>query len=578
MKRLLSTTLVSGALLTAGLVTAPLIGCSKKEGEVATSKALTSPLLTDSLLKKLPSSTAGFVMFDFAGDGYQKFKDSPWGKDSHGLSAIKAAVDEMKARGNADEQAQLAQAVLDTAQKLGLVSADGASQVDKVVSRNVSFIEVLKDEALPFNVASFVEAAQGVDLTERMPILKKVAADAGLKVSDESFGSAKGFSAAVESEEDAEGPPVTLNVGATKGLLGVSLTKTTLQKLFSDQATKTIEELQALPEFKKVEESVRGPGAPLSFGFISLKRLSPLLDTIAEASEDAPDFKPSDSPLSAVAFSQGFSGQMVTLASLAVSPTNETQKTVVTAFENSTLPATAFKVPSDTAFSLSLDARVLAKLETVLGALSDPSTAMVVQQLKNIQGLTLGVRSSEGSSPIPDIFIALESNARESVASSVESAVGLGMMATGQPLQWQTKEISGSPTKYFTTMIGAGAYVSSPKNSNTLLIASSERLIRDTVSSNAGGSGSLENSMPNGLRERMAPSTVGSLYLNFVQLGNVMDSVKGTLAMVMGPTDDIDKALDSAKLKKLGVGFGSLSYADGVFRVQSTFERSDPAK
>jgi hypothetical protein len=57
-----------------------------------------------------------------------------------------------------------------------------------------------------------------------------------------------------------------------------------------------------------------------------------------------------------------------------------------------------------------------------------------------------------------------------------------------------------------------------------------------------------------------------------------MDSVKGTLAMIMGPTDDIDKALDSAKLKKLGVGFGSLSYADGVFRVQSTFERSDPAK
>ena len=71
MKRLITTTLVSGTLLTASLVTAPLIGCSKKEGDVATPKVLTSPLLTDSLLKKLPSSTAGFVMFDFAGDGYQ---------------------------------------------------------------------------------------------------------------------------------------------------------------------------------------------------------------------------------------------------------------------------------------------------------------------------------------------------------------------------------------------------------------------------------------------------------------------------------------------------------------------------
>jgi hypothetical protein len=76
----------------------------------------------------------------------------------------------------------------------------------------------------------------------------------------------------------------------------------------------------------------------------------------------------------------------------------------------------------------------------------------------------------------------------------------------------------------------------------------------------------------------MAPSTVGSLYLNFVQLGNVLDSVKGTLAMVMGPTEELDNALDSSKLKKLGVGFGSLSYADGVFRVQSTFERGAPLK
>ena len=84
--------------------------------------------------------------------------------------------------------------------------------------------------------------------------------------------------------------------------------------------------------------------------------------------------------------------------------------------------------------------------------------------------------------------------------------------------------------------------------------------------------------MPTGLRERMAPSTVGSLYLNFVQLANVLESVKGTLAMMLGSTDEMDKAIDSAKLKKLGIGFGSLSYADGVFRIQSTFERSDQTK
>jgi hypothetical protein len=81
--------------------------------------------------------------------------------------------------------------------------------------------------------------------------------------------------------------------------------------------------------------------------------------------------------------------------------------------------------------------------------------------------------------------------------------------------------------------------------------------------------------MPKGLRNRVAASSTGSLYLNFVQLGTVVDAVKGTVASMMGPNPELDQALDAEQLRKLGVGIGSLSYANGVFKIQSAFERGD---
>ena len=259
---------------------------------------------------------------------------------------------------------------------------------------------------------------------------------------------------------------------------------------------------------------------------------------------------------------------------MTVTPRNELQKSVFAAFENSGIPTNAFKLPADTALSLSLDTRVITKLESALKSLNDPSAAMVVEQLKNIQGITLGLRNGDRASPVPDIYLTLDSSARDQVASTVETGIGLGMMATGQQLQWNSKEISGAPTRYIMTPLGVGVYVSSPKSSTVLVVASSERAVQDIATSNGGGA-SLDSSMSKALRNRVAASSSGSLYLNFMQLGTVLDGVKGTVESMMGPNPELDQALDSEHLKKLGIGIGSLSYANGVFKIQSAFERGE---
>lgn len=559
--------------LCASLVTSPLIGCSKKEGDSAPQqKALVSPsLLDEPLLQKIPDATAGFAVMDFAGDGYKRFMASPWGNDVKGLNALASAVEELKTSGASEEQIKVAKTVLDSLQKLGLVTPEGKSQVEKVLSDAVGFISITKDSKVPVELGVFARAATGVNLTDRAALLRQILTDAGLKVADEQFGSTKGFAATMPIPEE-EGVTISLYVAGTQDKIGLAFSKESIEALLADGPTKGFANLKALPEFAQAEETVRSSEPQLSFGFLSVKMFITNFAHDPKGGEDEFDLK--EIPVTSVAMSQGYSNQMVTTAGITVTPMNELQKSVFSAFENSGIPSTAFKLPTDTAVSLSLDTRVIGKLESVLKGLNEPSAGMIVDQLKNIQGITLGVRNGESSSPAPDVYLALESSARDQVASTVESGLDLAMMATGQQLQWNTKEISGSPTRYLLTPLGVGVYVSSPKSSNALVVATSERAVQDIASSNGGGT-SLDTSMPKELRSRVSPAATGSLYLNFIQLGTLIDSVKGTVASMMGPNPELDQALDSERLKKLGVGIGSLSYTNGVFKIQSAFERGE---
>ncbi len=558
--------------LALSLLTAPLIGCSKKEGDSAPQqKAATLPsLLDEPLLQKIPDTTAAFAVMDFSGDGYKRFISSPWGSDVRGLNALKSAVEELEAGGASEEQIKVAKTLLDSLQKLGLVSPDGKSQVEKVVSDAVGFISITKDAKIPVDLGIFAQGASGINLTEKAVALRQILMDAGLSTADEQIGSAKGFVATMPVPE--EDMTISLHVVATKDKLGLAFSKEAVEGLIADGATKGLSNLKALPEFAKAEETVRSPEPALSFAFLSVKTF---LTRLAEDSANSDDeLGAKDIPVTAIAMSQGYGDQMVTSAGVTVSPTNDLQRSVFAAFENSGIPADAFKLPSDTALSLSLDARVISKLENALKSLNDPSAAMVVEQLKNIQGITLGLRNGDGTSPVPDIYLTLDSSARDQVASTVETGIGLGMMATGQQLQWNSKEISGSPTRYLMTPIGVGVYVSSPKNSNALVVATSERAVQDITTSNGGGA-SLDTSMSKALRSRVASTSTGSLYMNFIQLGALADAVKGTVASMMGPNPELDQALNSEQLRKLGVGIGSLSYSNGVFKIQSVFDRGD---
>jgi hypothetical protein len=262
---------------------------------------------------------------------------------------------------------------------------------------------------------------------------------------------------------------------------------------------------------------------------------------------------------------------METSLGVGLSPNTTETKEIAEAFQGAALPKSAFRIPGDTAFSFSLDTRILNRLQSLVQASSDPAASLALQQLKSIEAITIGLRNSDGASPIPDVFIEVESADPGQVSGTLESGIGLGLMSAGQQAQWISKDVAGAPTRFVMTPLGVGLYIASPIASRTVVMASSERAITDIVSLSKSGR-ALEESMSKALRDNISSPLAGSLYINCLELAKVIDTVKKTAVSMMGPSPELEQALDSERIRKLGVGINTLSFMNGVFKFRSVFE------
>jgi len=557
------------SLLTVSLValTVGIAGCDKFGGE----KLTENPLLSEKMLLKLPSSTAGFTVVDLGGEGYKLLQGSPFNSRANARTSLDTFIEKAREgksdedRAELEQQLQLAEKGYQALVKLGVVSADGTYTPEQVFSRVVGFLGAPNDDALPVNLGFFAQGKTGTDMTEKLGIAKSFLSDSGLSVTAEKMGSADGFIASVD------GAPAKLHIGATKTHLAVSIRKSDLDGFFSDANTQTLEQLKNAPEFKKAGASLAPSKNSITYVYASVPRLLPLLQRVASLDEELA-FDPKNVPVESLAGQSVFGPQYTARLNLAVSPRTDTQNKVSSALEGASLSPAAAKLPANTAFAISLDAKGTGKLDSLLQALQDSPAADAVNHLKKLQGITIGVRNNNTGSPVPDIFLSLDSQSREDFGKFIESSLGMALSMTGQNASWMSKEIDGNSTRYFTTLIGAGVYMSYPKGSPHLLIGTSENVIRDIIASDSGKAATLSASLPEPLQAQLKSFNLASLYFNFNQVGDVVDSVKSTLAMFTGGNSELNDALNSAKLRTLGVGVAGISYAAGVVSVESSFQ------
>jgi hypothetical protein len=570
-----------------------LTSCSKKEesaGSPDIKKVATQPedpIFSTSLLKKIPATSAGVMVIDFKGDAYKKFLASPWGTQAGGVSYIQMALEELQKQGAEDSDVAQAKAVIETLKKLGVISADGKPQIEKVLGELVVFVDTPPADVVEkVNVGVFASAAEGANLKERLALIEGMIKDAGLPTAKETYQGAEGFAVPLAPPTEGEGsdgsaanPLGSIFFAATEKAIAISRSKATVESTFKDDGSDGFAGVKSSPEFQKAYGSMNSADPSLSMVFVSMSRFAPTMAKMAaeSAAQGEPaDFDPKTFPVDSFMVTQTVGSQLATKAAIAMSPRTDNQKTIFAAFDGATAPAAASKLPSDVAFALSLDTKFVSKLEPLLKDLQDnPASAEGFKVLKNLLGATLAVRNNDGGSPFPDLFFALEASNREELGKVLETVVGQAMASSGAPTApWQSKEIAGATTRYFSTPLGIGMYVATPKDSTTLLVASSERAVKDAIAAAGSGGQALGSTLSEGLKQRLSLGKLGMVYLNFAQVANLVDSVKGSLAMFIPNSNEMDQYLDSNKLRTWGSNLTAFGYSDGVLRLESAAEFS----
>jgi hypothetical protein len=542
-----------------------LIGCSKDKG--LSSSSASNELLTDSLLLKLPTSAAGFAVFDLGGEGYKLFRASPFAKAANARDIFDGIQSKLQAAGASEEIIAISRKLFDACGTMGLVAADGTYTPEKVLRRTVFFAGPSTNENLPLDLGFFSQAAAGVDLLQKFKVLRGALQDAGLTTSLIAVAQGEGFSVPLKDLG------LQLYFMANSTVFGVSLSQTTVEALLAKDNTATLSTLQNLPEYKRAVANLPQATQPLMFGFASLNRLDTLLEKIAKLDESG-QFNPKELPVEALALQSSFAKEYVHNLGVAVTARTETQAKLLKAFEASTLPSSTAKLPTDTALALALDPRFLKTIDSLMNDLKTGSNPAVAEQIELVQGITVGLRNNTAGAPIPDVLMTLDSASRDSLNSALESSFTSLLSIVGQAASWQTKEIAGAPTRYFSTLIGAGVYISAPKGSNTLMLGTSEGIIRDLSASSSGANTSLFATLPAAIKGQDSSGKIALLYLNFVRIADVLDSIKSTLAMFTGGNSELNEILNAANIRSWGVAAGSVSYTPGALMLNASMNAS----
>ncbi len=546
------------------------VGCTNKDkdkGSVAPAKAK-STLANDALLSKIPTSTAAFMVIDYSGEGYKLFTQSPYGSAKNAKKSVDAMIERVRDTEAGEELSKILQRVLDSGVQLGIVAADGSYTIDKVIARSVAFAGPASNGQLPIDAGIFLKAAPGIAMTDKLEILKKSLADSSLTLAEESIaGATKAFSINLPNIS------VKAYFAANSESLGATLSKPSIDSLFASANTGALEAIQSTAEYKQANTPLAPPEKQLAFTYVSLTRLRPLLEAAAKSSEPN-EIKPSELPFDAVAMQSSFPKQYIHNLGLAVTPKTDLQTKVFSALQGGALAPLTTKLPPDAAMSISVDTHFLGKLEPMIKSIEESAPIGLTEHVKNLEGLTIGLRNNASGSPLPDLFLVMDSAGRDKLGSFLESSLGMAMSMTGQNTTWKNKEIDGVPTKFFTTLIGAGVYISAPNSSKSLLIGSSDNVVKDVIAAQSGKSAGAAAAIPAPLKSQLSSANIASFYFNFNKVADVLDSAKNTLAMFTGGNSELNELLESANIRSWGLSVGGVSYTPGVLAIDSAFEAS----
>ncbi len=563
-----------GAVAAAILLVSPITGCSKDENKSRGQASLNAEpapkpdALAKTVLTLIPEQSVGFFLWEGKHPAYDKMTKSPWGASENDFA--KALQDSSK------EWTELREVL----EKIGLNPEDKQTWRG-LFAEAALFVSPSPDAGKPGAIGVVFRSDPSVKVSDRLNSLKSELGKKELEVKDVKVSVGTAVSIRDKSSpEDGE----KVYIGWNKDTAVFGSGEWVLESVLTSKGDK-VPALVSNPNFERAARGLPKDANRFATAYVDVQKMIELSDKLGAAgAEGAEKFKAGDIPLKGVSFGMGMDDTPQTNIRLVYDPADRAKNSWLGALNASSTTEILSALPSKPLLFLSLDGKTLRQMREIALASMGEAAAPVKKELvflDHIKRFGIAARTAapgQAMIPIPDILIVAESDKPAETQQQLESVVGTIAATSGLGgMPWQDKKIGETAAKSMMTPFGVGVFLAS--NKNLVLLASTESQLKTALG--ASKEPTFASALPTRVGDVFVKQdSLGNVYVNFVEVAGLMESMSGLLSMYAPPGSESGQFLQAENIeamKKMGTIVGSVRLEEGIIGIDSFYEQAKPA-
>ena len=558
---------------TAILLAAVLPVCSacKKEEKQTKDAVLTQSVpaaleidFSNTLVARIPSNSVGFLKWDGGHPAYEKLLNSPWGgKRQDSMSNLLQG---------ANPQVAQIYSILD---KVGLAPNDNDTW-RKVFSEAVFFLSP------PSNGGEFgfglVFKSKNISMTEKLKSIKAELGQNSIAVKELNAEGASGISFDVPTQgRDGTGHQTVFFAAKNEmAVLGSSQDVLDTVLRSKGDTVPTVAKSANLPKALR--------GAPperdrFAVGYFDLQELFAHAGTTPQGVE-LKKFQSEKFPLQGIGVALGMSDTPQTFIQ-ATYDSKTGSPSMLSNLRNSQSPVMLAAVPSKPLLFVSIDGQSLRRARDSIAASTPPEQQQLFAQLAfmdnlNRAGITARMAPvGQSILPVPDMMIILDTPNVIQAKDGIEKMIDTLAQAspTTQGMKWSDHDVDGK-TKIRAMMSPLGLGVFLVATDKLVLISSAEAPLRAALQ------GQEKDSFTKNLSDRAQTvlskqPNVGTVYVNFEEVGLFMENMGGVLSMYAPQNQNTNKLLEQQNIdsmKKMGAIVGTVTLDEDAIGFRTFYQ------
>lgn len=537
----------------------PLVSCSKKDASTKASRKTGALAILDlPLVDRIPATTTAIVVFDLKSSAYQEYRKSQWFDGASYSDQLEQALTSM----TASDKGHAFFTWLKQAEFL-----DG-TKPDLHIEHAVGFADIQNKEA-----GFYAQVPEKVDLDSQIKSLQVSLNSEGVAVEQLNFDGVSGISATLTARD---GSSHTIFIAAKNHRLAIGNSAAVVSGLFSARENSGPSTLRKSEAFKLALKELPARDRLIQFSYLNVEDLVSKAHQLPDGDKISQALSGAEVPFSSAIFATRMDGSFTNSIALPFRKNLKDKQRwkpfINPDSQNSILTA----APASALFLLRVHGQLLKSYGPALKAAPLPMISqdpLINSLISSVDDLGLGITNLPGGALFPSLFVLASSTRSDSLKTEIKGK--LNPQALGVPASnWQTREINGVPVDFSMSPLGIGAFLVS--HDGTLLVGSSDKVVKESLSALAEKKKSILNGVPESARSYITSGTepLVLLYLDLAGISGLMQGLEGSLAMFTGGASGLDPETIE-RVRSFGLVLASAGVTEQAVQFRSIFLKND---